>query len=180
MDIDIILRRIRGGDRSAFAELVEHFQRPLFGYLGRMGLHQGQAEELAQEAFLRAWQQLASYDPRHAAFSTWLFTIARNLALNELTRASSRHEQAVGDQLPELPCEQAQPAQALMAQQQRQRVQQALRQLPHDDRSALALAYFEELDLASIARIEGCSVAAIKVRLHRARQRLRDLLENTP
>lgn len=178
MDIDALLRRIDSGDRTAFAELVEHFQRPLFGYLGRMGLHQGQAEEVAQETLLRAWQRLRGYDRARAAFSTWLFTIARRLAINELTRASSSREQAPGDDLPDMVCEQAQPVQELMARQLRQRVQQALRALPHDDRSALALAYYEELDLAAIARIEGCSVGAVKVRLHRARQRLRQLLEN--
>lgn len=179
MDINLLLRRIDRGDRSAFAELVEHFQRPLFGYLGRMGLRQGQAEEVAQETFLRAWQRLGDYDQARAAFSTWLFTIARNLAINELTRASSSHEQTFGEDMPEMACERGQPAQEVMNRQLRLQVQQALRMLPYDDRSALALAYYEELDMASIARIEGCTVGAIKVRLHRAKQRLRQLLENT-
>jgi len=179
VDINLLLRRIDRGDRSAFAELVEHFQRPLFGYLGRMGLRQGQAEEVAQETFLRAWQRLGDYDQARAAFSTWLFTIARNLAINELTRASSSHEQTFGEDMPEMACERGQPAQEVMNRQLRLQVQQALRMLPYDDRSALALAYYEELDMASIARIEGCTVGAIKVRLHRAKQRLRQLLENT-
>jgi RNA polymerase sigma-70 factor (ECF subfamily) len=179
VDINLLLRRIDKGDRSAFAELVEHFQRPLFGYLGRMGLRQGPAEEVAQETFLRAWQRLGDYDQARAAFSTWLFTIARNLAINELTRASSSHEQTFGEDMPEMACEHGQPAQELMTRQLRLQVQQALRMLPYDDRSALALAYYEELDMASIARIEGCTVGAIKVRLHRAKQRLRQLLENT-
>lgn len=177
MDISLLLRRIRGGDRSAFAELVVHYQRPLFGYLGRMGLRQSQAEEVAQETFLRAWQSVSTYDDGRAAFSTWLFTIARNLAINELNRASAQQEWSAGDDLPDVPAEQGQPAQVAMAKQRRQQVQQALRALPCDDRSALALAYFEELDMATIARIEGCSVGAIKVRLHRAKQRLRQLLE---
>lgn len=179
MDINLLLRRMDRGDRSAFADVVDHFQRPLFGYLGRMGMHQGQAEEVAQETFLRAWQRIGDYDPRRAEFSTWLFTIARNLAINELTRASSHHEQAWSEHLPEVACEQGQPSQEAMTRQLRQQVQQALRKLPCDDRSALALAYYEELDMASIARVEGCTVGAIKVRLHRAKQRLRQLLENT-
>jgi RNA polymerase sigma-70 factor (ECF subfamily) len=61
--------------------------------------------------------------------------------------------------------------------QRRERLQRALRVLSVQDRSALALAYFQELDLAAIARIEHCTVAAIKVRLHRAKQRLREQLE---
>ncbi|MEY4563616.1 MAG: hypothetical protein RLZZ618_2893 [Pseudomonadota bacterium] len=180
MDIPLLLRRISTGDRSAFAELIRHFQRPLFGYLGRLGLPPGQAEEVAQETFLRVWQRWADYDPSRAGFSTWLFTVARNLAFNELDRGSARHEQGMGEAMPDTACEQPQPAQALMHQQMRLRVQQALATLPFGDRSALALAYYEELDMAAIARIEGCSVGAVKVRLHRAKQRLRQLLENTP
>lgn len=177
MDTKAILARIEGGDQAAFAELVAHFQRPLFGYLGRMGLGQGQAEEIAQETFLRAWQHLGDYDAARAGFSTWLFTIARNLASNERHRTSN-HEWPMGDELPDAACEQPQPAQALSEAQQRARLQQALRALPPDDRSALALAYFKDLDMASIARIEGCTTGAVKVRLHRARQRLRQLLES--
>lgn len=145
MDINVLLRRIDKGDRSAFAELVEHFQRPLFGYLGRMGLRQGQAEEVAQETFLRAWQRLNDYDQASSAFSTWLFTIARNLAINELTRASSHHEMTLGDAVIDAECDQQQPAQMVMERQLRQQVQHALRLLPYDDRSALALGSPKEL-----------------------------------
>lgn len=177
MDIKALLKRAEGGDRSAFTPVVEHYQRPLFGYLGRMGLHQGPAEEIAQETFLRAWSRLGSYDPARAEFSTWLFTIARNLALHEFARAAGKHEVAMGEMLPDIACDGVQPPDALNQAQRRRRVQAALRELPVADRGALALVYFQELDLASIARIEGCSIGAIKVRLHRARQRLRQLLE---
>ncbi|WP_290872282.1 sigma-70 family RNA polymerase sigma factor [Aquabacterium sp.] len=179
MDTQLLIKRIESGDRSAFAEVVGHFQRPLFGYLGRMGLSQAQAEEVAQDTFLRAWQRWADYDPGKAALSTWLFTIARNLAFNELTRASAVNEGAWGDAPQDVAGEQGEPEPEAMARQRREQLRQALRALPPGDRSALALAYFEELDLAGIARIEGCSLAAIKVRLHRAKQRLRELLENT-
>lgn len=178
VDIKAILARIERGDRSAFAEIVRHFQRPLFGYLGRMGLRQGQAEEVAQDTFLRAWQHLADYKAERAAFSTWLFTIARHLALNELGRASSSREWPVGDASPDAACERLQPLDAMSDAQDRERLRQALMALPADDRSALALAYFKELDMASIALIEGCTTGAVKVRLHRAKQRLRQLLES--
>lgn len=177
MDIKALLQRIERGDRSAFSPVVEHFQHPLFGYLGRMGLHQSIAEEIAQETFLRAWSRLGDYDPARAEFSTWLFTIARNLALHELSRAAVKHEVATAETLPEIPCDGVEPAHALHRRQLRRRVHAALLDLPLTDRSALALAYFQELDLASIARIEDCTVGAIKLRLHRAKQRLRQLLE---
>ena len=143
-----------------------------------MALGQGQAEEIAQETFLRAWNNLADYRPERAEFSTWLFTIARHLALHELERAARRHELAPGAELPDAACERPQPPDALALAQRRRRLHLALRQLPPADRSALALAYNDELDLAAIARIEGCSLAAIKTRLHRAKEKLRHLLED--
>lgn len=178
MNIKALLKQIEGGDRSAFTRVVEHFRRPLFGYLGRMGLHQGPAEEIAQETFLRAWSRLGDYNPARSEFSTWLFTIGRNLALHELARAAAKHEVATSEALPDVACERVQPTEASIDMQRRHRVHAALRALPLMDRSALALAYFQELDLASIARIEGCTTGAIKVRLHRAKQRLRQLLED--
>lgn len=69
-----ILKRIRQGDQTAFAVLVERFQKPLFSYLGKMGLSQTLAEEVAQEAFIRVWQSRQQFDPDRAAISTWLFS----------------------------------------------------------------------------------------------------------
>ena len=181
IDIDGIIQRIRNGDRQAFAEIVVHYQRPLFGFLGRMAIHQGLAEEIAQETFIRAWSRLGEYQPDRAAFSTWLFTIARTLALNELTRAANVHELSVGEVLPDTDAyadsEQPQPLQALLASEQVQQLQTALRQLSAQDRSVIGLAYVQELDMAAIARIEGESLTAVKTRLHRAKEKLRKLME---
>lgn len=176
MDIGALLKRIKQGDEAAFADIVRHFERPLFGYLGRMGLPQGPAEEVAQEAFLRAWLHLAEYDGARAGFSTWLFTIARNLALNELARDAGKREQLSRDALPEQASGAAGPAELLQEARRRRRLHSALHALPLLDRSALALAYLRELDIPAVARIEGCTTGAVKVRMHRAKQRLRELL----
>ncbi len=178
MNDQAILERIASGEREAFAELVQRYQQPLFGFLGRMGMTQAQAEDLAQETFLRAWSHLHQFDPTRAQFNTWLHTIARNLALTFLT---SRQQQAVipDDALGEVACEQPNPMQHLHAKQERELLQQALRCLPMADRSALALAYVHGLSLTEVARIEGTSLPAIKTRLHRARQALRSMLETT-
>ncbi|WP_322628883.1 RNA polymerase sigma factor [Halothiobacillus sp.] len=176
MDINGLVERSISGDHDAFAVVLRHFQRPLFGFLGRMGFSQAQAEDLAQETFLRAWQKLGDYDPQRAAFSTWLFTLARNRALNELNRPAVRHEILMGDDLPDHPSTQPVPLNQWLIHEQNQLLQAALRQLPLADRSVLALAYIEDLDLSAIGRIEGVSTGAIKTRLHRARQKLRELL----
>lgn len=177
MDIQALLKRIENGDRSAFSPVVQHFQHSLFGYLGRMGLPQSLAEEVAQETFLRAWKNLNGYDTSRAEFSTWLFTIARNLALNELTRAANQNEVADDDLLQNYASINAEPDAAFSQAQLQKRLLKALLTLSIPDRSAIALAYLQELDLKAIARVEGCSTNAIKVRLHRAKQRLRELLE---
>jgi RNA polymerase sigma-70 factor (ECF subfamily) len=168
--------RAAAGDRRAFEALVVHYQRPLFSFLGRMGLRQFEAEELAQEAFIRVWQHLDEYQVERGAFSTWLYTIARRLALNEIERAGRRLQDNAEDSPPVAVCERPGPEQSLQLQQQRVALLEALRNMPSSDRSVLALAYVHELSLADVARVEGCSETAVKARLHRARLRLREAL----
>ena len=178
MDIATQLARVLAGERSAFEPIVQHFQNSLFAYLGRMGCSQAQAEELAQETFLRAWQHLPEYDAKRAAFSTWLFTIAHRLALNELTKLANRCEIPLADETMSLiAANTPTPVEQLQTQQQQKQLQRALLRLNLTERSAIALAYVQGLDLKTIAQIEGCSEAALKVRLHRAKQQLREWLE---
>jgi len=77
MDDEQLVQQVLRGESRAFEVLVLRHQRPLFHYLGRMGLDAAETEDLAQEAFLRAYRHLHRFDPRRARFSTWLFTIAR-------------------------------------------------------------------------------------------------------
>lgn len=176
VDIQAILQHIANGNRQAFAPLVERYQRPLFNYLGRMGFTPAQAEDLAQETFTRAWQHLGQYDAQRAEFSTWLFTIARRLALNALERAGHRLETHWGDTPPDIASHEQTPLEHTEQHEQQRRLQAALQHLPPSERSLLALAYSQGLDMKAIAHLEGCSEGAAKVRLHRAREHLRQWL----
>jgi RNA polymerase sigma-70 factor (ECF subfamily) len=177
LDIPRVLARIAGGEAGAFGEIVTRYQRPLFGFLGRMGLAQAHAEDIAQDTFLRAWRHLGSFEPARAEFSTWLFTIARNAALNDRARPAARNERTAGEaESGEAVCEQPGPDEALQAARRRQRLRAALCRLDAADRTLLALAYTRDLRLDAIARIEGCTLAAIKTRLHRARRQLQEIL----
>ena len=176
MDIGRVLARIADGERDAYAEVVDTYQRPLFAFLGRMGMTPAVAAEIAQETFLRAWRNIAQYQPGRADFSTWLFAIARNLALNELTRAASRHQGPLEHALVITPSSGPTLGEQVERQQSAARVRDALNRLSLEDRTTLALAYVQELPLAAIAALEGTTEGAVKTRLHRARARLREWL----
>lgn len=177
MDDGFLIRQTLGGNRNAFRFLVVRYQRPLFRFLGGFGLGQAVAEELAQEAFLRAYRSLAGYDATKAKFSSWLFTIAKHLAINESARGSQRAPRA-DVSAAELPSRDSVPGahEALESAEGRTRVQRALQRLPEILRSALVLAYLQELSMDDIATIEGCSVGAVKSRIFRGKQLLREEL----
>ena len=161
------------GDPVAFAALVKLYQSGLFGFLGRMGLEPAICEELAQETFLRAWINRDRYDTDKASVSTWLFTIARNLALNHLAK-ETRVVSNEGDvSQPTDP--RADPSDRFEQHQSIVRLRQALSTLSTDDREVIATCYTPEIKNTS--GVLGCSAAALRTRLSRARQRLSDALD---
>src|SRR6187455_868590 len=87
MEDAFLIRQTLAGNREAFRLVVLRYQRPLFRFLGLLGFRGARAEDVAQEAFLRAFKALGSFDPARAAFSTWLFTIARRIAISEWRRS---------------------------------------------------------------------------------------------
>ncbi len=179
MDTSRLIEQTLQGHRQAYAQLVGRHQDGVFAFLWRMGLRRAVIEELAQETFIRAWTHLGDFQPSRSAFSTWLFAIARNLALNEIDRAGNRREVASDDHA-EAPDGADAPPAALERKREQVRVHAALSRLEPAQRSVLALSYLSELSLAEVAAIEGISVGAAKVRLHRARQALRLVLETLP
>lgn len=174
MEDEQIIQQVLRGEERAFEALVLRYQRPLFHYLGRMGMGQADAEDLAQEAFVRAYRHLPCFEPRRARFSTWLFTITRRLALNELSRAGRSARGGIEDPA-SMPVATDQ-AEVVDETKLKQRLHDALGQLPLKHRSALSLAYLRGLGIEEIARIEGCSSGTVKSRIHRGKRRLRALL----
>lgn len=172
------VRQTARGDHHAFGRIVEAHQRRIFAYLGRMGIDRATAEDIAQDTFLRVWRNAGQFNPKRGNLTTWILTIARNLASTRLSRPERRDEglgpEAADEVVSDLPL----PDAELLAAQRRMRLHRALGRLLPADRALLAASYFDDLDVADIARIEGCSAGAAKVRLHRARVRLRQILEN--
>jgi len=181
-----IVKRVLGGERDAYALLVERYNTSLFRYLARMVDQPADAEDLAQEAFLRAYLSLASYDPTYR-FSTWLFRIATNLAINRIKAASKivsldelRDRRAERDEAPiELAdaSTDGQPACAAERSDMVRLIRQCLRELPPDYRAVVAMRHIAELSYNEISDSTGLPLNTVRTRLHRGRERLGECLE---
>ena len=177
MDRDADISETAKGDHLAFGRIVAAHQNRIFAYLGRIGLDGATAEDIAQETFLRVWRHAGKYNPRLGSLTTWILTIARNLALTKLSLPGRPVEMSINTETLEIASDAPLPDEQSIRLQRQQKLHVALACLSPADRSLLSSSYIDELDMAAIARIEGCSVGAAKVRLHRARQRLRQILE---
>jgi RNA polymerase sigma-70 factor (ECF subfamily) len=174
-----LLRSARGGDRDAFAQLVANHADRVYRALRRFGLDAGEADEVTQEVFLRAWRGLARFEER-AQFSTWLYRIAFNEAQRRLARRAPPRVEPDQDRdpivsLPESP--QLGPEARTLDHEFEQTLERALEQLPLEWRTAVVLRDIEGLSTQAAAEIAGVRQAAFKSRLHRGRMQLRALLE---
>lgn len=167
-----LILRAKQGELPAFEALVRRHQQPLYAFVYRMVQNPADAEELCQQAFVRAWQRLAGFKGR-SSFKTWLFQIAINLTLNFRTRR--RPAEPLDELQPADPA--TEPQHRYQERRQAELIRQALFQLPPDQRTALVLRVYENLSYQEIARLMGRSVRAVDSLLVRARTRLRELLE---
>jgi len=184
-DVRLMLRVRDADDAAAFGELVQRYQSRLVGILHHLLGSADEAEDLAQEVFLRVYRTRKRYHPR-AKFSTWLFTIANNLALN--ARRSRQRKPTVSlpaqesGPLGERPAEQlvadraAPPAQRLQQQELSAVIRTALDGLKPRQRLAVVLNKFEDMNYAEIAEVMGLTTKAVKSLLSRARMNLRAAL----
>jgi RNA polymerase sigma-70 factor (ECF subfamily) len=167
----------RAGDVRAFDELFERWSGRLLRYLDRILREPAAAEELVQEVFLRVHRARDRYQP-DARFSTWLFRIATNLALNELRRPRRRdpHESVDQEAGPVLAAAGPAPDDVVHARRVGDDVQAALGELPERQRAALWLAAVDGLSYADVASALDVSEKAVKALVHRARSGLAERL----
>lgn len=170
------VRRVLGGDVTAFGALVERHHRPLFGFLFRLLFNRQDTEDLVQETFFTAYRELQRFDPGRN-FKTWLFTIGRRLAISQL-----RHRKVVYDALPEIALDPLAREDAgdvaVMRVETRRELDAALAELPPTYRQAVWLFHVEQLPVAEIARVLGKNSLSTRVLLHRARNALRQRMAN--
>jgi RNA polymerase sigma-70 factor (ECF subfamily) len=181
----LLMLRVKRGDRAAFAELVEKYKQPVMNLVYRTLHDEAEAEDLAQSVFLQVYKSARRYESR-AKFSTWLFTIARNLCLNEIRRRA-RHP---ADSLEETHAENEDqprqqyedkssvpPPEKLLHGELAQKIEEALAELPENQRTAILLCRQEELSYEEIAKILDCSLSATKSLIHRGRETLKEKLK---
>ncbi len=176
------MSRLASGADTALNDLMTRHGQRLFQYLVRSLQNEEDAADLAQETFVRVYQNRLSFDPRQK-FTTWLYAIASNL-VRDRYRWRSRHPQVsleaegqveqgqpVGEE--KLSSSVDPPDQQLQMSERNEAVRKAVAALPEDLRQPLILAVYQELPQAEIAGILGCSVKAVETRIYRARQQLR-------
>lgn len=180
-DVQLMLG-VKQGDEASFELLLQRYRRPLCHFLNRMVRDAAHAEDLAQEVFLRVYRARREYEPS-AKFTTWLFRIATNLALNSLR--DTRHRQSEvsldaptegqdgSEMTPDVPDGAPVVEQQLVERDRVAVVRRAIFALPEKQRAAVLLHKYQELDYDEIARILGCSVSALKSLLFRAYETLR-------
>lgn len=179
-DAELMLR-VREGDETSFALLLERHRTPLVHFLYRMVQNRPVSEELAQEVFLRVYRSRESYQPT-AKFTTWLYRIATHLALNSIrdNKKEKGHrslDEEVGEGMERQVADQGPTVEQAMLKEARMReVRQAIEGLPEKQRAAVLLHKYEGLGYVQIANVLECSESAIKSLLFRAYETLRGRL----
>ena len=177
--------RVKRGDLQAFEELADKYKQPIVNMMYRMLRDMDEAEDLAQNVFIRVYQSADRYEVT-AKFSTWIFTIARRLCLNEIRRRGRHPAESIDssqsdneDQAPRQfeDVKTFSPPESILHGELAQKIEEALTHLPDKQRLAIVLCRQDELSYEEIARVLGCSVSATKSLIHRGRETLKDRLK---
>lgn len=179
---EALMLRVRDGDHDAFGELLKRYERQLFVFFLRQFGEEESARDYVMDTFLRVYRAASRYEPR-AKFSTYIYQIARNLAINESRKRQFRRTESL-DEIKEdsgvqIAGDDPNPERILEIRERRALVQEALRQLPEDQRTILILVEYQELTYERVSQIMGCSIGTIKSRMHRARQKIREWMEKS-
>ena len=181
-----LMLRVKRGDLTAFTTLVEKYKQPVINLVARTIRDETEAEDVAQNVFIQVYKSASRYTVS-AKFTTWLFTIARNLCLNEIRRRS-RHPNDSLDAAPPY-AEDDQPARqfedtqacppdtAATQAELEQKVEEALADLPENQRTAILLYQRQEMSYEEIAEVLDCSLSSVKSLIFRGREVLKDRLK---
>jgi len=176
-----LMAKVACGDEDAFAKIVAKHQHAVLGTVAKMTNQSSDTEDIAQQVFIRLWKSAERYQPT-AKFTTFLFTITRNLVFNATRKKSGKNEysfdalegkwrQSIEDKSSD-----SRPDKLIEQTELRQIIDQAISSLPEKQRLAVVLRRYEKMPYEEIAETLGISVPAVKSQLFRARTALRDSL----
>jgi RNA polymerase sigma-70 factor (ECF subfamily) len=180
-----LMLRVKRGNRAAFAELVDKYKQPVMNFIFRSLRDEAEAEDLAQNVFLQVYKSRGRYK-QTAKFSTWLFTIARNLCLNELRRRSRHPAESLEEthtEYEDQPARQFEDKSQIAAPDEvlhgelAEKIEEAIAELPENQRSAMLLCRQDDLSYEEIAKVLRCSLSATKSLIHRGREALKEKLK---
>lgn len=180
-----LMLRVKQGDHDAFAALVDKYKQAILNLAYRMLRDSTEAEDLAQNVFVQVYKSAHRYEAS-SKFSTWLFTIARNLCLNEIRRRSRHPADSFDAAHPDRdgqPMQQVEdkkifsPPERLLQGELEEKIGEALQELPENQRIAVLLCRQDELSYEDIARVLNCSLSATKSLIHRGRETLKQKLK---
>jgi RNA polymerase sigma-70 factor (ECF subfamily) len=166
-----LAQRLQAGDEAALDDIMQRYKKPVLNFVYRLLGNAADAEDVAQETFARLYQHIARYKSREK-FSSWLFAIARNAALDKL-RYRKRHPTGSLDTAPDPGFQ----SREVELNETGQLIAAAIATLPEDQRTAIILAEYHDQSYADIAAVMGCSVKSVESRLYRAKQTLREKLQ---
>jgi RNA polymerase sigma-70 factor (ECF subfamily) len=179
-----VVEACQRGQLDAYETLVNRYRQRVYGLAYGMVRNEHEAAEVAQEAFVRAWQGIRHFK-KSASFYTWLYRITTNICIDRARRRERRPTTELDETIeprtdpgvPEPPSANPLPAEELRRKELRQQIDAALAELSPDHRAVVQLRELEGLDYAAIARVVGCSMGTVMSRLHYARKHLQRLLK---
>ena len=176
-----LLQKAREGDFEAFAELTEPYRGNACEFLSRL-VGEDLAEDVFMKATLNAWRALKSFSGK-SSYKTWLFSIARYAALDELRKKKSRNEVSTDDEESVVAINRLEdpttptPAESLESEERNRIIEKALEQLPETHRSVLVLYYYQDFQYSEIAETLEISIGTVMSRLHHAKKKLEKVLK---
>lgn len=176
-----LMLKVKTGDVEAFEELVEIHQSSVIGTVAKMLGNPAEAEDIAQQVFVRIWKSAPRYEPQ-AKFTTWLFTITRNLVFNETRRRKRKPAVSIEEREDEFHLVEADtsvitPDQSALHNELEKEIDAAIAELPEKQRMAVVLRRYEEMPYDEISEVLELSVPAVKSLLFRARSQLKESLK---
>ncbi len=168
----ILLADIANGDSFASRRFVDRHLGRTIGLAHRVLKNTADAEEVAQEVFLRVWKQAATWEPGRAKVETWMYRVTLNLCYDRLRKK----REVLGDDVPEMEDDAAGPGEALHEKELAARVNEAIARLPERQRIAITLCHSQEMSNIEAAAVMDLSVEALESLLARGRRKLKDLL----